>query len=72
MSDPDMCFSKPKVPEVDTPYVPPAEETSAGVAESRDNEKRRRASASGRKSTMLTGGTGSAGTSGGGKTLLGQ
>ncbi len=67
-----MCFSKPKVQEVETPYVPVVEETDSGVTAARDNEKRRRASASGRKSTMLTGGTGSAGASSGGKTLLGQ
>lgn len=67
-----MCMSKPKVKTVEESYVPIVEETDPGVTASRDNEKRRRASAGGRKSTMLTGGTGSAGTTGGGKTLLGQ
>ena len=66
-----MCFSKPKVQEVDT-YVPAVEETDSGVTAARDNEKRRRASACGRKSTMLTGGTGSSGSASSGKTLLGQ
>lgn len=66
-----MCSKSVKTPEP-APYIPAVQETDAGVTASRDSERRRRASATGRKSTMLTGGQGSRGMSGGGKTLLGQ
>lgn len=65
-----MCFSKPKMPASPEPKV---QEQDAAVSAARDNERRRIAAASGRNSTMLTGGAGitsPATTSA--KTLLGQ
>lgn len=66
-----MCSKSVKTPEP-APYIPAVQETDAGVTASRDNERRRRAGATGRKSTMLTGGQGASGASRVGKTLLGQ
>lgn len=65
-----MCSKSVSTPEP-APYIPAVVETDAGVTESRDNDRRRRAAANGRKSTLLTGGTGSSGRTTG-KTLLGQ
>lgn len=65
-----MCGSSVKTPEP-TPYIPSVTETDSGVTAARDAERKRKAAATGRKSTMLTGGTGSTGTTTG-KTLLGQ
>lgn len=67
-----MCFSSPKIPDVEQ-AAPPVEQADAAVIEARDAEQRRRKAAASK--TLLTTsdfGTANANTTNTKKTLLGQ
>lgn len=67
-----MCLGKPKVQAAPTQMIaPPVETTSAAALDARNRERRRRSSAYGQPSTILTGAQGAPVTAQQ-KTLLGS
>lgn len=66
-----MCFSTPSVPAAPAP-LPTASEQDRAVTASMDEERRRKARASGLASMMLTGAQGAGTVNAPGKTLLGS
>lgn len=65
-----MCSSTPKAPDP-APVAPPPTQVDADVQGARTREKDRQRAATGRSSTILTGGQGAMGSANTGKTILG-